>query len=279
MCYCHVLLCYKWWVIAATMTFYFTTEIISLCIYFAVYRWNRTRLMSFGINSATHSLSERFQIANTIRATEILLPLVILHGICGSSLQLASYYPRTRYVVDGPTHRVIYSVLLVTSFALIYSVLHPYLTIWKSDNLQRALRRLFDRALQRIACFRRFQAANNGTISSSRLVNSSQIPLALSPIEENVAVVAPAAPGPAGRVREMSLLSSGSDAISGTFRELSSGGMMSERESTTQRHLNPELGKSKRMRRKKSPMALEAGTRNFKMTPEQHCELLQKYWD
>lgn len=104
------------------------------------------------------------------------------------------------------------------------------------------------------------------TMGAKELVNNS--PLTASPLPHPI--------GPMGP-REMSFLSSGctSEAASGV-REVSSGGFGDV--GSAQRHLNPDHEKSKKSRRKKSPASSDA-CRAFKMTPEQHSQLLAKYWE
>lgn len=146
LCYCHSIMSFDRAVLLITCVGYFCIEIPALTIYFIVRRWNKRRLMSFGVNrAATHSLSERFQIWNTLRATELLLTSVIVHGVCWSVVQIFSYPAYLYYFdhshgyeVDVTSLNFLHAVMF---FIILHAATHPYISIWCSEHLRKTLKR------------------------------------------------------------------------------------------------------------------------------------------
>ncbi|CDW59125.1 Serpentine receptor class alpha [Trichuris trichiura] len=64
-----------------TCGLYCAIAIITVVIYWLTYKLNSSRVLSFSINRATHSLQERFQLRNNVSITIALLPCVLSNSI------------------------------------------------------------------------------------------------------------------------------------------------------------------------------------------------------
>ncbi len=68
---------------------YFANEVAITSLYFYVWRVNKTKLEAFSINTARHSLQERFQIRENIQTTKLMIPTVTVHALCWITYQVA----------------------------------------------------------------------------------------------------------------------------------------------------------------------------------------------
>uniref|UniRef100_A0A5S6QFF1 G-protein coupled receptors family 1 profile domain-containing protein n=1 Tax=Trichuris muris TaxID=70415 RepID=A0A5S6QFF1_TRIMR len=64
-----------------TCGFYCMIATSTVIVYWVTYKLNSTRVLAFSINTATHSLQERFQLRNNISITYSLLPCVLCSSI------------------------------------------------------------------------------------------------------------------------------------------------------------------------------------------------------
>ncbi|KFD56478.1 hypothetical protein M514_02582 [Trichuris suis] len=64
-----------------TCGLYCVIATITVVIYWVTYKLNSTRVLAFSINTATHSLQERFQLRNNVSITIALLPCVLGNSI------------------------------------------------------------------------------------------------------------------------------------------------------------------------------------------------------
>lgn len=82
LCYCENSLNFAFYDLVIYVVAYVIADITALSGFCLVYKISRSALNDFGINTAHHSLTARFQIWHNIRMIEMLLPSVAVHVGC-----------------------------------------------------------------------------------------------------------------------------------------------------------------------------------------------------
>ncbi|CAJ0561446.1 unnamed protein product, partial [Mesorhabditis spiculigera] len=110
---------------------------------------SRSRADGLGINTAKYSLSKRFQIHETFRTTQMLLPSVVLHAILYLSYLLLLFPVRDWRASANITVASYNYSTIIFAFPSMHALAHPLICIFSHYYLRQRALDIFDR----ICCF------------------------------------------------------------------------------------------------------------------------------
>uniref|UniRef100_A0A915JRC6 Uncharacterized protein n=1 Tax=Romanomermis culicivorax TaxID=13658 RepID=A0A915JRC6_ROMCU len=112
--------------------------LISCLIYYAVYRINRRYLCDFTLNTARHSLTERFVMWCNVSATRWLIPVTIFHGVI-SIFVMATINIGLAYFSGVFTTSYVNFIVAYLVIYCLDTLLHPVLCV----RYNRPIRKIF----------------------------------------------------------------------------------------------------------------------------------------
>ncbi|CAJ0964047.1 unnamed protein product, partial [Mesorhabditis belari] len=134
----------------------FEAATISLFGYVMVY--SRSRADGLGINTAKYSLSKRFQIHETFRTTQMLLPSVVLHAVLYLSYLLLLFPVRDWRASSINTISAYNYSTIIFAFPSMHALAHPLICILQHYYLRQRTLDIFD---QLWCCSRIFTDRSN----------------------------------------------------------------------------------------------------------------------
>lgn len=147
-CFCHFNLILNKIVYLVTLAILLLFEISIALAFYHCLKLSRVRLADFNINSISHSLSDRFNIQETIRITQMLFPSAVIHGSCWLALLVFEVAvlldtnddDRKGVLRNGSsTDNSNALMLLCPLLAASHSLIHPIIIFSKSNHLRKAL--------------------------------------------------------------------------------------------------------------------------------------------
>lgn len=124
------------------------TQTLNMIIYFFVYWKNKRLLFEFTLNTARHSLSERFIMWANVKATKMLIPASVVHALSYDAVVALLYFTNKRLVILSPDD---YLALVVFSHCVLCLdiLLHPILCLRNNAPLKQIVKNWYPK----ISCF------------------------------------------------------------------------------------------------------------------------------
>jgi hypothetical protein len=111
-------------------------EILALCCFFALLKWNNQKKLRL----ITSSLTQKYQVDENIRAIKLMLPMIITHAICFiPTLLLFTIF--NKYFANNPSNYPVFDEAV--NWCPIYCALLPVVLFWRHSALRTNLRKIF----------------------------------------------------------------------------------------------------------------------------------------
>uniref|UniRef100_A0A915JSS1 Uncharacterized protein n=1 Tax=Romanomermis culicivorax TaxID=13658 RepID=A0A915JSS1_ROMCU len=121
----------------ASTIFSIIIQIVSCSLYALIYFVNKRYLTDFGLNTARHSLSERFVTWSNVKTSMWLLPVSFMHSLTFTAAMILVNVAMVGYLSSGTGTQVQFNtgyvnfVSLYMAWFALESLIHPILCVKK----------------------------------------------------------------------------------------------------------------------------------------------------